>query len=528
MAGQAAARYAQLEADRQPYLDRARSCAKLTIPSLLPPEGSSASSKFTTPYQSVGARGVNNLSSKLLLTLFPPHTPHFKMAIDELTLQEITGQQGMSAEVEKALSAFVKKVMKHVETRGVRTSVFEALKQITVTGNALLFFPPTGGMRVFRLDKYVCKRDPGGTLLELTVRERIALSAIPEEVRALIPEGVEAVKKDGGKDAVAPPTEAAEKIYDLFTQVYLEAGEYVIFQEIEGVIVPGSVGRYPADASPWIPLRFVKVDGEDYGRSYIEEYLGDLSSLEDLTKAVVEFAAIASRVNPLVNPNGVTDFKKLMKAANGEPIAGRADDITYSQLDKAYDFNAAHSVMMEIEQRLAFAFLLNTAIQRPGERVTAEEIRFMARELEDALGGVYSIQSQELQLPLTKVIIAQLERDGELPELPEQIVPAIVTGIDALGRGHDLANLDALIGGAMELSGGAAAQYIHWDDYYMRRAAALGVDAAGLIKTKEEIVAEQQAAQQAAMMEKLGPNAVNQLGGIAQKSMETPPNGPQG
>ena len=53
-----------------------------------------------------------------------------------------------------------------------------------------------------------------------------------------------------------------------------------------------------------------------------------------------------------------------------------------------------------IEERLAFDFLLNSAIQRKAERVTAEEIRYMAQELETAQGGVYSILSQEMQLLL--------------------------------------------------------------------------------------------------------------------------------
>ena len=31
-----------------------------------------------------------------------------------------------------------------------------------------------------------------------------------------------------------------------------------------------------------MPLRMIRVDGENYGRSYAEEYLGDLKSLEGI------------------------------------------------------------------------------------------------------------------------------------------------------------------------------------------------------------------------------------------------------
>ena len=74
---QAQARYSQLETRREPFLTRARDAAKLTIPSLLPPSGHTGHSKFSTPAQSLGARGVNNLASKLLLALLPPNSPFF-------------------------------------------------------------------------------------------------------------------------------------------------------------------------------------------------------------------------------------------------------------------------------------------------------------------------------------------------------------------------------------------------------------------------------------------------------------------
>ena len=62
-------RYTKLGEKRQHYLDRARECSELTIPSLIPDDSFHHSSDLYTPYQSVGARGVNNLASKLLLLL---------------------------------------------------------------------------------------------------------------------------------------------------------------------------------------------------------------------------------------------------------------------------------------------------------------------------------------------------------------------------------------------------------------------------------------------------------------------------
>ena len=75
--------YKKLESPRQLFLDRARAAAKLTLPMLIPEEGTSSATKFVTPWQSIGARGVNNIASKLLLALFPPNSPFFRARIDD-------------------------------------------------------------------------------------------------------------------------------------------------------------------------------------------------------------------------------------------------------------------------------------------------------------------------------------------------------------------------------------------------------------------------------------------------------------
>jgi hypothetical protein len=45
----------------------------------------------------------------------------------------------------------------------------------------------------------------------------------------------------------------------------------------KGRFFPDSLGKAPKNTTPWLPLRFNVVDGEDYGRGRIEEYLGDLT-----------------------------------------------------------------------------------------------------------------------------------------------------------------------------------------------------------------------------------------------------------
>ena len=73
MKEQAQARYQFLATDRQTFLDAAREAARLTLPYLLTEEGLATGGPLIVPWQSVGAKGVNVLASKLMLSLPSQH-----------------------------------------------------------------------------------------------------------------------------------------------------------------------------------------------------------------------------------------------------------------------------------------------------------------------------------------------------------------------------------------------------------------------------------------------------------------------
>lgn len=500
-----AALYAKLETDRRPFLERGRECSTLTIPTLLPKEGHSSGSKFPTPWQSVGARGLNNLASKLLLALFPANAPFFRLAVDDFTIEKLTQQEGMRAKVEESLNKIERSVMNEIEGNAIRVGVFEGLKHLIVAGNALFYLPPEGGVRVFHLDRFVVRRDPMGNVLDLITKENVARDALPE---GFLPDEDDKTESPGD-----------EKTIELFTHVHRDGKKWRAYQEVKGQKVPGTDGAYPIDKCPWVPVRLTKIDGENYGRGYVEEYLGDLKTLEGLAQAMAEGSAAAAKVLFLVKPNGTTSINDVSDAESGSFREGNKDDITVLQLEKFNDFRVVLDMMNQITERLSFAFLLNSAVQRSGERVTAEEIRFMANELETALGGLYSVLSQELQLPFVKRIMYQMEKQKRLPTLPSGLVkPVVVTGIEALGRGNDLNRLVQFVQLAAQ-----AAQLppeLNKDDFLTRVGTALGIDMKGLVKSPEQIAQEQQQAQMMAMAQQLGPNAINALGGVAKQGMQ--------
>ena len=501
----AASLYQKLTTERDPFLKRAYECAELTIPSLLPREGHTGSTKLVTPWQGLGARGVNNLASKLLLTQLPPGTPPFKLSIDDFTLEELTKQEGMRAKVEEGHNKIERAVQTEIEADYLRVSAFEALKHLLVTGNILLYLPSDGGMRVFHLDRFVVRRDPMGNVLDIITKENVARDALPENLE--LPQDSETKTVDG------------EKSVELYTHIYRQGRKWKVYQEVKGVRVPGTEGSYPLDKSPWIPVRFTKIDGESYGRGYVEEYIGDLKSLEGLSQAIVEGSAAAAKVLFLVNPNGTTDMADVAEAENGAFREGVATDITVLQLQKYNDFRVALETVKDITERLSFAFLLNTAVQRNGERVTAEEVRYMANELEAALGGIYSILSQEFQLPLIKRLMYQMERQKRLPVLPEGTVkPIIVTGIEALGRDNDLTKLIQFVQIAAQAAN--LPPEIDKGDFMKRAGTALGIDMKGLVLDPEVVAQQQQQAMLMQMMQQGTNPLITQLGQLMKQGMQ--------
>jgi hypothetical protein len=500
------ARYTQLATLRTEYLNRGREVSALTIPHLLPPEGHTSTSRLPTPYSSLPARGVNSLASKYTLALFPPNTPFFRMTIDDFMLEKLTQKEGMRAEVEEALSSIERSVMNEIETTAIRAAITEALKHLIVVGNVLLFMLPEGGIRVFRLDHYVVKRDPAGNLLELIVMENLSPLEVPEAIREVaLGSGDTADKKAGVEDTV-----------ELYTHVKLTTAGWTVEQEINGQLVPGSKGTYPKDASPWIPLRYIAAANEDYGRSFGEEYLGDIKSLEALRKAIVQGSAAAAKVLFLVKPNGTTKMKALAESESGDIKEGNKDDVTVLQMDKYADFRIALETHNEIKESLSYAFQLNSAIQRKGERVTAEEIRFMAQDLEATQGGNYSTYSIELQLPVVRYLMHRMTKQNRLPALPKGVVtPTITTGIEAIGRGNDQAKLNSFIASIAPL-GPDAMKRINMGDLVKRLGTAEGLDMKGLARTEDEVQASDQQAQMMAMAQQAIPNAVTQAGGLMQ------------
>jgi len=450
----------------------------------------------------MGARGTNNLASKFLITLFPPGSAFFRWAINEGQLNKLAEKPGFDKDqfrvtLDEALADLENAVEMKIEASGVRAPLGEGLKHLIVTGNVLTYSPKDfTGIKIFHLDRFVVVRDGMGKVLEIVCKESITPEALDEVTRARLKGG------DGDKKEL--------NTVDVYTHVRLLDKKWKQYQEVQGEPIIDSESSYPEAVTPWNAVRFIRIDGEDYGRGLVEEIIGDLNALEGLTQALVEGSIGSSKLLFGINPNANCTATELGETPNGGFVSAKKDDVWAIQADKFADLRVAREQADEIKKDLAYVFLLNSAVQRQGERVTAEEIRYLAGELEDALGSVYTLLAQELQLPLLNRFIYQMKESGELPPLPsEAVTPVIVTGLAALGRNHDLNKLNsALTICNQTLTPQVMAPFLDVGNIIKRIFTASGVSTKGAIKSADQMAQEQQQAQAQNMLQKLGPAGI--------------------
>jgi len=501
-------RYSKLASDRSQFLETAVQCSALTLPYLVQRDttNKAGNQKLTQPWQSVGAKAVVTLAAKLMLALLPPQTSFFKLQVrDDKLGDEIDPK--MKSELDLSFSKIERIIKDYIAASNDRVVVHQALKHLIVSGNALVYMGKDG-LKHYPLQRYVVSRDGNGNVIEIVTKELVHRDIIGVELPNL-PKG----EYGSGEDDV-----------EVYTCVKREenSGRWVWHQEVEGEILPGSRSSAPKNTSPWLVLRFNTVDGEDYGRGRVEEFLGDLRSLEGLSQALVEGSAVAAKVVFMVSPSATTKPQTLSHAGNGAIIQGRPEDVGVVQVGKTADFATAANLAASLEKRILEAFLVMNP--RQAERVTAEEVRLTQMELEQQLGGLFSLLTVEFLKPYLDRILLVLARSNQIPKIPKEYVrPQIVARVNALGRGQDREALTTFMGTiAQTLGAESILRYIDPSEAIKRLAAAQGIDVLNLVKTAEELQQDMQQSQQQQMQSAI----VGQAGQLAGTPMMDPEKNP--
>ena len=155
-------------------------------------------------------------------------------------------------------------------------------------------------------------------------------------------------------------------------------------------------------------------------------------------------------------------------------------------------------------------FLDTGSVTRDAERVTAEEIRVMAQQLESStLAGIYSKMSLKWSKWMVEQIMSEINIKFEAVEVN------ILTGLDALGRSQEAQKQDAFF---QRASAAGLNDWLQESELLTRWASYDGINTVNLIKTPKEVQQERKQAADAQSMQAMqdeGGKALGAEGGKA-------------
>ena len=491
--GDTSTQYESLEQIKDSLDGTWEDCAQLTLPYVYPPDSHNETDRLPTPFNSVGPSAVNALASKLLTALIPPTGPFFRL----LPLDQIqeTLEASELAQLDKELSDLEQQVVEELNVQGLRVPLFEAIKLLVVTGNALILKVPKKGIKVFSPQQYVVKRDFIGNVTDIIIKETMSYVSLPDKVKKQLEEDEEPLSVPEAQEE----KELNLKPIDVYTRITRTSqNKFLTWQEIKGVVLDGSIKSYSKEYLPYVPLRWTTINNEDYGRGLVEQYLGDLRSLEGLTQTIVEGSGIAAQFLFGLRPGSTLDVDDLNNAENGEFVLGDLEkEVSVLQVNKGPDLQVPFSMMEMLQQRISQAFLMLQGQVRDSERTTATEVRATINELEATLGGVYSVLATELQQPIIRLLLQEMA-----PDVLKVSEISITTGISAISRERDFQNLNTLAQVIGQFGPEVMEKYMNMGEYFSQITTALGMDASSIVKSDEQIAEEQQMAmeQQQQMM----------------------------
>ena len=427
--------WSKLENKRRGLMSRGERYANFTLPRLLTPEQwDENSDELSHDWQAVGAQAVNHVVNKLVLSLFAPSRPFMRLEADAKWKQEAIQQGVTEGLIDDALAGAERAAVKELDSRGTtRPQLYQAIANLVVLGNVVKYLPKDSkeDICIYNLRQYVVRRTGNGKVKVLLIRECLAFDELEEDVQAAV---------------IAGPSKSRyrhDTKVEYFRWLVLNGkGGYDMTQWVDDTKLPEKFdGAWKEEDCPYRVLTWNLKNGNHYGTGLVEDYAGDFSGLSSLSEAQIKGAILSSEFRWMVNPAGMTKVEDLENSENGAALPGMPEDVALIANSKSQDLAVVQNIGQEYIQRIGRGFLMGSAVTRNAERVTAEEIRMQATELETSFGGTYSRLAVEMQLPMARWLLRAVSMDLKNTKLKL----SIVTGLDALSRSGDLDNLRAAL-----------------------------------------------------------------------------------
>jgi len=423
--GDLAAGWAILDARKGDMNERNEQYARWTVPHVFPTDDnvrSESPEETKKGNVAIGARLANHIAHRVVDTMFPNDRPFFSIAMTPEAKREFDAtatdeERGATLDgVAQAENA----AMRNLNLTAYRPVAVEAMLLKVITGNALIYRLPNDKRVVYSTRDYCVSREIDGTVVEVILRDLKKFMNLPEDVQE--------------KVRITKPTVQDDDDVEMYTYFYRKSGKWYMRQAVDEVEIELGDPSYNEADFPCLVLAWNLSRGDNYGRGLVEDYAVSFHNVDVLTECMIDLIGISADVKFLVSDTSSFDVSAWNDAKRGEYVPGKEGDITVPDVKFAVEINIIAEAIAKLERELAQAFLLSSAGVRDAERVTAEEIRFFAREIESAFGGLYSRLALDWQKREAEYALAQIDFQTFLPELKQIFEPVVTTGLESLSR----------------------------------------------------------------------------------------------
>lgn len=432
--GELAKRYQMAQGTREPFLQRGRAYAKVSIPSVLAELNFSASTAIAQNFQSIGARIMMNLTGFMSSAMYPIGHPWYSQRVspNEIELEDPDLVRQVNAALllrERIMNSLLRrsKVRERTHRRPAtfQSQKFNHLQAINITGESLQRLNDDFRLVNYRRDQYVTVRDEETNPVMHIVEQKV--DPLGLRIEGMETQQILEVAGLPMYDLAAKPIHERLVTMYLSTEWNYDSKKWVTKQELNGQVL-----RTSEDVvSGFISTVFSIVPGEDYGRGFIEQLvIGDLLSVDNLREKILNWASEASDLKWVLDKNSPWtkpgDLRK--RVMRGEVQGGQVQNIARLGVNGLPDFSVATQVEQTLTQELARTGMLEQELQPQKERTTATQVLRIAELTNNATSGLYANIADEDQIQTYRAANYYAEKKRLVQTLPDDVDIETLTG----------------------------------------------------------------------------------------------------
>lgn len=518
-------RFSDIQNYRQPWMDEAKKMAELVVPGMY--EGSSSDSSnfsgkyiwgqsiFNTANQSLTGQGVMLLSWAMAEVILPANGQYFKRLIDARIAKQAEAmdlerkQQGLDPasfvpiheQMNQELLADDRIVQQSIAASNHQEVLAACQFHTLISGLSVFGHLSRTEAKCYTIQNAVCVFDSMKEPVEVLVVDKIPIVDLPMSVR----------KRAGLNVTGVQDLDPSDQFATVYTQqIRVSRDKLKIFTEINGVNIPELEYDLPVEAPALIPVPFMFLNNADpYPTGWLTYNRGDCNSYENLSMSVEGMVQAAASAILGVPPSAKITSEELRqrRGLSVLPVGdGAKNALSIVTAPIAQNLQQVLGLADKKERRLMISFGMDFAIQRQGERVTAEEIQKLSQGLHKLFGATFKQNERSFQHKHCRREFSLCEEAGLVRHIPpDYFTMSLTTGLNEIQAQEDVQRMDSLIQRAGQFWGPMGLQSFSKDATLQWYANRFGVESDGVLMDSEQQAEQLGINQLIGVLKQLGP-----------------------